>query len=356
MSGTVPPIPPPPCTNLGNAGSPNRVDTILNDNTEDFTSLKDRPFVRMSPLSTSTNILIKPQKQWSPEDRRPANQDKRLKSIIISCLPNDVMKSVIKCTTAQSMWNDIISAYEGPSDTRETKIDALRLKLNAFKALEGEKKLYKRPGIVGSARKPMDKSNETCFSCGKQGHFQKDCPTTKTSSQSYPSSNKPKFQSNSSQQHNQNKNTKSDYKGKYKALKSELAVLTKKIDAMSKNKNEKGLVDESFDWDEESLSSKDECVTRVKVQRLNSMTGGDETKQVLGYTYVNLHYVEDQRKNLFIKFNSLKQELSSCKYELVDLNDTKVHNISLQHEISRLNSDNESLRDEVSDLKKVIEK
>ncbi|GKA10042.1 hypothetical protein Tco_0689475 [Tanacetum coccineum] len=87
----------------------------------------------------------------------------------------------------------------------------------------------------------------------------------KTSSQSYPSSNKPKFQSNSSQQHNQNKNTKSDYKGKYKALKSELAVLTKKINAMSKNKNEKGLVDESFDWDEESLSFEDECVTRVKV-------------------------------------------------------------------------------------------
>ncbi|GJU18243.1 hypothetical protein Tco_1146209 [Tanacetum coccineum] len=41
---------------------------------------------------------------------------------------------------------------------------------------------------------------------------------------------------------------------KYKALKAELAFLTQKIDAVSKNKSEKGLVPKSFDWDEESLS------------------------------------------------------------------------------------------------------
>ncbi|GKF08348.1 hypothetical protein Tco_0042572 [Tanacetum coccineum] len=37
------------------------------------------------------------------------------------------------------MWNDLILSHEGPSDTRDTKIAALRLKLNTFKALEGEK-------------------------------------------------------------------------------------------------------------------------------------------------------------------------------------------------------------------------
>ncbi|GKA59430.1 hypothetical protein Tco_0758743 [Tanacetum coccineum] len=100
--------------------------------------LENRPFVPKSPLSTSTNILIKPQKQWSPEDVRLANQDKRLKSIIISCLPNDVMKSVIKCTTAQAMWNDLILAHEETYDTRDTKIAALRLKFNALISLEGE--------------------------------------------------------------------------------------------------------------------------------------------------------------------------------------------------------------------------
>nr|GEU42804.1 ent-kaur-16-ene synthase, chloroplastic-like [Tanacetum cinerariifolium] len=76
-------------------------------------------FVPMSPLSTSINPLAKPQKQWSPEDRRLSNQDKRLKSIIISFLLNDVMKSVIKCTTAKSMWTNLILAHERPFNIQE---------------------------------------------------------------------------------------------------------------------------------------------------------------------------------------------------------------------------------------------
>ncbi|GJT41333.1 putative reverse transcriptase domain-containing protein [Tanacetum coccineum] len=157
--------------------------------------------------------------------------------------------------------------------------------------LANQKRFYKRSGRVESARKPLDKSNET-------------------------------------------------------------SILTKKIDAKSKNKSEKGFVADSFDWDKESLSSEDEGLTLVKafmaiaedepavgkadarsgqwveiamkkVQQLMSMTDGDERKHVLDYTYVDLHYAEDQRKNLLSKFNSLKQELSSCKSELVDLKDTK---------------------------------
>ncbi|GKA45547.1 hypothetical protein Tco_0738343 [Tanacetum coccineum] len=54
-----------------------------------------------------------------------------------------------------------------------------------------------------------------------------------------------------------------------------------------------------------------------KVQRLLSINDGDERKHVLDYTHVDLHYVEDQRKNLLSKFNSLNQELSS--YKIFDL-------------------------------------
>ncbi|GKB67239.1 retrovirus-related pol polyprotein from transposon TNT 1-94, partial [Tanacetum coccineum] len=97
-------------------------------------------------------------------------------------------------------------------------------------------------------------------------------------------------------------------------------------------------------------------ITMKKVQKLLTMSDGDERKHVLDYTNVDLHYMEDQRKNLLNKFNSLKQELFSCKSELIALKNTKAHNIYLQNEITRLNLDNQSLRDEVSDLKKFIEK
>ncbi|GJS75936.1 hypothetical protein Tco_0725817 [Tanacetum coccineum] len=159
MSGTIPPIPPPFGASSGNPGSPNvnRVDTMPTTtdpiNTTTITNkvrflvflnglepylmktLEDGPFVPMSSLSTSDNPLPKRQNQWSNTESHLANQDIRLKSIIISYLPNDVMKSVIKCKTAKDMWNDLILAHEGPSDTRDTKIAALRLKFNAFKSL-----------------------------------------------------------------------------------------------------------------------------------------------------------------------------------------------------------------------------
>nr|GEV16012.1 hypothetical protein [Tanacetum cinerariifolium] len=116
---------------------------------------------------------------------------------------------------------------------------------------------------------------------------------------------------------------------------------------MSKGKSEKRLVAESYDWDE-AVSSKDEGITRVKafmaiaedelsventdarssqsveitmkkVQRLLSMTEGDERKQVLDYTHVDLHYVEDQRKNLLTieKWTSSKVTLDQLLTEQV---------------------------------------
>ncbi|GJX98525.1 hypothetical protein Tco_0355544 [Tanacetum coccineum] len=55
-----------------------------------------------------------------------------------------------------------------------------------------------------------------------------------------------------------------DYKVKFKVLKVELTLLTQMIEAVSKQKNEKGLVAESFNSNEESLSFKDEGTTTVK--------------------------------------------------------------------------------------------
>nr|GEY24383.1 hypothetical protein [Tanacetum cinerariifolium] len=54
-------------------------------------------------------------------------------------------------------------------------------------------------------------------------------------------------------------------------------------------------------------------ITMKKVHRLLSMTNDDERKHALDYTHVNLHYVEDLRKNFLSKFNSLNQELLSSK-------------------------------------------
>ncbi|GJY00644.1 retrovirus-related pol polyprotein from transposon TNT 1-94 [Tanacetum coccineum] len=118
--------------------------------------------------------------------------------------------------------------------------------LKTLDLLENQKMFYKRSGWVGSARKPLDKTKETCFACRKLGQFQKECPSHKTSTPSYPSSNNsfnkskpytPSFNQTSSQNSG---NHQKDYKGKYKGLKAEMVVLTKRIDDMTKGKSEKG--------------------------------------------------------------------------------------------------------------------
>ncbi|GJW69674.1 retrovirus-related pol polyprotein from transposon TNT 1-94 [Tanacetum coccineum] len=115
----------------------------------------------------------------------------------------------------------------------------------------------------------MDMSKETCFACGKLGHFQKDYPSNKTFTPPYPSANKsynkPKFYTNPTPQNNPNVNkNQKDYKVKYKGLKAEIVVLTQRIDAMSNGNSEKGLVAKSYDWDDESVSSDEEGVITVK--------------------------------------------------------------------------------------------
>ncbi|GKE07675.1 hypothetical protein Tco_1399693 [Tanacetum coccineum] len=90
-----------------------------------------------------------------------------------------------------------------------------------------------------------------------------------------------------------------------------------------------------------------------KVHRLLSMTDGDERKHVLDYTHVDLTYVEDQRKNLVNKLNLFKQEMSLHKSKLCNLKNTVSINCSLQNKGIRVNLENESLNDEISDLKRL---
>ncbi|GJY01765.1 retrovirus-related pol polyprotein from transposon TNT 1-94 [Tanacetum coccineum] len=97
-------------------------------------------------------------------------------------------------------------------------------------------------------------------------------------------------------------------------------------------------------------------ITMKKVHGLLSMTDGDERKHVLDYTHVDLHYVEDQRKNLVSKFNLLKQEIFLHKSELSNIKNTVSINCSLQNEVIRVNLENESLKDDIIDLKTVIKK
>ncbi|GJX90758.1 hypothetical protein Tco_0344084 [Tanacetum coccineum] len=91
--------------------------------------IKDGPFKPKTAKGAD-----KPESQWTLDERRVVNQDQCLKSIIISCLPDDIMESVISCETTKSTWTDLVHSFEGPCDTKENRIIDLKLEYQTFRA------------------------------------------------------------------------------------------------------------------------------------------------------------------------------------------------------------------------------
>ncbi|GKA28719.1 retrovirus-related pol polyprotein from transposon TNT 1-94 [Tanacetum coccineum] len=95
--------------------------------------IKDGPF---QPKTAEGDA--KPESQWTLDERRVVVQDQRLKSIIMSCLPDDIIESVISCVSAKETWTDLVHSFEGPSDTKENRIMDLKLEYQTFRAKSTE--------------------------------------------------------------------------------------------------------------------------------------------------------------------------------------------------------------------------
>ncbi|GJR89737.1 hypothetical protein Tco_0213748 [Tanacetum coccineum] len=80
----------------------------------------------------------KAENQWTGDERKAANLDQRLKSLIMSVLPDDQINYVINCLTAKSTWDDLILYHEGPFDVKESRVMDLKLYYNTFKFKEGK--------------------------------------------------------------------------------------------------------------------------------------------------------------------------------------------------------------------------
>ncbi|GKB01854.1 hypothetical protein Tco_0829898 [Tanacetum coccineum] len=176
ISGTISPIPPPLGANTGNVSSPNRVDTMPIDNTNNTTI-----------TNVAQNVVNEDLLQLL---------DSRGSSHVIN-VPNFDVEDF-------SSWKD-----------RDTKIAALRLKFNAFKALKGEKE--------SDSDVEEDTRSGSEFLADLNAEFHDRALLA-----------------------NQKGILQEIWKGR--------------IDAMSKGKSEKGLVAESFDWDEESVSFGDKSL------------------------------------------------------------------------------------------------
>ncbi|GJU90145.1 retrovirus-related pol polyprotein from transposon TNT 1-94 [Tanacetum coccineum] len=312
----------------------------------------------------------KPEVQWSADERKTANLDQRLKSLIMSVLPDDQINSVINCLTAKSTWDDLILYHECPSDVKESRdfqdspddeedvrssqdyMNDLEKEYQARALLAKSKRFFKKGTQRFSSAKATDQTE--CHKCGKKGHFTRDC-FSKILVHSYQSHFQTKLL-HSSEHKPELKHTK-DFEAKYNKVKSKLAFPSSSASApkSSSGKN-KGLIAETYKWDEEEVSSYEE--TEVKAL----MALADEERVSVGkesasndYLCIDLNYVEEQRNNLLSKHINLVQELNTCKEQLLVLKQAKLDFFTMQHVNTEMFKENQNLRNELKDLTSITE-
>ncbi|GJZ70040.1 hypothetical protein Tco_0633590 [Tanacetum coccineum] len=147
-----------------------------------------------------------------------------------------------------------------------------------------------------------------------------------------------------------------DFEAKYHKVKAKLALLSSTPNSSS-GKN-KGLIAETYDWDDEEVSSDENEVTEVKA--LMALT--DEERVSVGkesarndYLCIDLNYVEEQRNNLLSKYRNLVQELNTCKEQLLVLKQAKLDLLTMQHVNTEILKENQNLRLELKELTSITE-
>ncbi|GKA80378.1 hypothetical protein Tco_0786974 [Tanacetum coccineum] len=290
MSVSIPPIPPPLGAYTGNTSSPNRVDTISTENTNNTTTNNVAQNVvdeNLHQLLDSkggfhvTNVLEFDKEDFTCWKVRFLVYLDGLEFYLLEILEDGPFVPLSSLSTS----------HEGPFDIRDSKIIALRLKFNAFKALKGKKYNYEEG--------PIDQIYEL-----ETNRF-----TIQASSSKALISNSQMKDSDSDVEEDLRRNSEffADLNTEY----HERALLANQKRFYKRS----GRVGSARKPDEESMSSDDEGLTKIKefmdIAEDELYVGkADARKHVLDYTHAYLHYVEDQRKNLLNKFNSLNQELS----------------------------------------------
>ncbi|GJX84543.1 hypothetical protein Tco_0335317 [Tanacetum coccineum] len=147
----------------------------------------------------------------------------------------------------------------------------------------------------------------------------------------------------------------------------------------------KGLIAESYNWDEKEVLSDENEVTKVKalmalayeeriyvgkestrngewtkisikkVHTLLEMKYNDDRKSFLDYLCIDLNYVEEQRNNLLSKHRNLVQELNTCKEQLLVLKQAKLDLLTMQHVNTEILKENQDLRNELKELTSITE-
>nr|GEY59269.1 hypothetical protein [Tanacetum cinerariifolium] len=139
-----------------------------------------------------------------------------------------------------------------------------------------------------------------------------------------------------------------DFKAKYNKVKAKLALFSSSASApTSPSDKNKGLIAESYDWDEKEVSSDNNDVTEVKA--LTALA--NEERVFVGKESAT----NEQRNNLMSKHRNLVEELNTCKEQLLVLKQAKLDLLTMQHVNTKILKENQNLRNKLKELTSITE-
>lgn len=160
FSSNVPP-PPPPSQNV-HVHFPNNPVPKFNGDSETFITwkacmikyiagvernltsiLKNGPYIpgNISPVINpdgSTRFRAKEKDHWSEEDHRLVDLDNKLQNMILAAIPPSLVPTLVLFENAKSMWEELVTQYEGTPETMVNRKVALNKKYESFFALPKE--------------------------------------------------------------------------------------------------------------------------------------------------------------------------------------------------------------------------
>ncbi|GJV39009.1 retrovirus-related pol polyprotein from transposon TNT 1-94 [Tanacetum coccineum] len=342
--------------------------------------------IKLSKLEINTGFINGLPKNWLPFCQSLINTNHVKESELASLFGKLKYEENLIDSIYETGKEKTLEFQDSPDDEEDTRssqeyMNDLEEKYQARALFAKSKRFFKNSTQRFSGAKVTDQTE--CHKCGRKGHFARDC-FSKTSVSSYQSPFQPKIL-HSSEHKPELKHTK-DFEAKYNKVKAKLALLSSSASSpkSSSGKN-KGLIAETYEWDEEEVSSDENEEIEVKalmaltneervsvskesasnsewvkisiqkVHTLLEMEDNDDRKSFLDYLCIDLNYVEEQRNNLFSKHRNLVQELNTCKEQLLILNQAKIDLFTMQHVNTEILKENQNLRNELKELTSITE-
>nr|GEV24569.1 retrovirus-related Pol polyprotein from transposon TNT 1-94 [Tanacetum cinerariifolium] len=269
----------------------------------------------------------------------------------MSCLPDDIMDSVISCETAKATWTDLVHSFEGPSDTKENRIMDLKPKYQTFRAkpTESLSQTYTRyKTLLNNLVNDGVNLSKHEINVG----FVNSLPEKwLTFSQGLRNANHTQtldlddiygrfvYEDNLIQRSQADPIAQKDYKAEYKRLKAKITLLEANPSSSQNPKTfqpkNNGLVAETFDWDEDELLV-------LKQAKLDATTFQIQNTEL---TMLN-HALQDQLKEdkkINEKWLTSSKKVSQCINEQIPLQKKKVLGGELFTDSSSKINENENL-------------